>query len=179
MRVGTLFALIPMLAAACDSGPIPSGEIVTATLKACGETGRMLPERVQYWRQSIEHQPVPPPVRPGWEASVSSMLLEYPGVLLTVHVSRQATVVRDRTLGQTRGISVEPWRETDRDEHVYSVEFGTDCELYPVGLSGTFYLSHMGGSGLPPEHLAAFLGVKQLMRVPSPFRGIEPPEVPK
>jgi hypothetical protein len=115
------------------------------------------------------------PFRQGWENEIDDMLRNHPGVLVQVEVSESAWIHKHcKSEMVPAEITVGPWEKTDGTKWLFSNEYGPACQNYPLGKSGYFLETDMdrriGTPGsMPPHHLADFLGVDCLLRMPRIF----------
>ena len=176
MRKGLTFPFLIGLVtlSGCDSGDLPQGRLVLAELVSCSSVQDLVSQRAQYWSDEVQRPQLVGQERAAWQDSIPLMIKNHPGVVLHVAISWYAEINVYRKFGRSEQITVGEWKERAESGKVFSNEYGGNCESYPLGSRAYFLLGSMGRDGTPPTHLADFLGVEELSRIPQVFTNYLP-----
>jgi len=153
----------------CETGDLPQGRLVQATLVSCEPADALIDKQSAYWTERLQNPLAMGHERTGWKEAVPTLLKNYPGVVLHVQLASQAYISVYLNRGRAEHITVEEWRDVAESSKVFSSEFGGDCSNYPIGSTGYFLLGGSGSNEIPPDDLAGFLDIERLSRVPAVF----------
>ena len=168
--LSTVLSVLAVAISGCSSGPVQVGKLVLARVMACSRPNDEFDKRLAYWRQVVESGHILLAISPSWERDAQDLLRKNSGVLLDLEIQGSATVRLDRELGKPKEIRVDSWRSERSSERVLVETLGTECSRIRFGESGYDFLTRMGSVGVPPDRLADFLGVKELLPMPDFFK---------
>lgn len=164
--------LIAGLAAAvlsCETGSVPQGRLVRASVVRCRPVDQLLEERIRYWREEVSRLASTAIVDPTWESRLPELLEEHQGVLVDVQIEAEARIDGDRSFGEPGALRVRPWRAASERSPAFVSYKGDHCSTYEGSGSTYFLETDMGRDRYPPRHLADFLGVPVLLPVSGIF----------
>lgn len=170
LRWRDIAILTSFVVLSCDSGPIPFARLIQGTITDCTDTTERIVSRREYWVRVLEGEPQFAPVTSNWQERAATLQERFPGVLVQVRVSRVADIVLERTRSRAEGIHVEKWHDGRAQlEWFFTADLGSVCGLVKFSPEDVLVAVAMPEGGLPPEHIAPFLGVDQLSRSPKLF----------
>ncbi len=155
--------------ASCDSGTIRFARLIRGAVTECSAIDSRIEDRIAYWEQQ-------PNVREResgslhWQDEARDLPKKFPGLLVKVRESSVADIQVERTMGRAESIRVAKWRSVgSNEEWFFTTALGCNCGTVTFSDGEILLAASMPFATVPPNTLAAFLGVDELSRAPRVF----------
>jgi hypothetical protein len=155
LLLGTLYVCLPQ--------PAPHGLLIQGTLARCQSPAEVAPEGIRYWQGRIAGAPWAK-VRDGWQNELPDLIAREPGVVLTVNVERENTIVRHRKPWNDGTIDATGWRSSTETQRYFASYAGASCADYAIGLPVLFVGYGQSSSAWPPDDLPGMLHLARIER---------------
>jgi hypothetical protein len=153
----------------CVPSPRLRATVVEGELRSCVSAGSMRDATVDRLNALAAARPVPEHV--AWAETFDQELAAKPGVVIDVHVHRDAQLLEKQARWNRGTLLARPWRDDDRDERYFSSDPGPDCSAYPPASRSAFVVT--GNTGIwRPSGLAEMLDLKVAAPLPAEYANL-------
>lgn len=168
LGLGTLWFCLPQ--------PAVLGYVIDATVAECARPADLAKDALARWQAAVARATwVTPPA--DWQQRALGNLDRDPGVVLTLHVERRATIRQHRKPWDFGRMDAAPWLPTTQPERYYADDEGGSCAAY-LARPRQLYLPHAISPGnpnepakvWPPVDTTGFLSLLALGGVPETYR---------
>lgn len=164
LLVGTLYFCLPL--------PAIHGYLIRGTLVRCQPPAELGAEGIRYWEGRIAAAPWAK-VRDGWQRELPEMIAHEPGVVLTIDVQRESTVVRHRKPWNAGRIEALTWHAKSGQQRYFANYAGASCAEYSAALPMLFVPYGQYSSSWPPDDLPGLLHLARIERAAQRYRKME------
>lgn len=141
----------------CLPEPKVLAYIVDGAVTRCNKPSERMEQAIKDWEQRVANFTSSKP-RDGWKEDTARMLREE-GVVLTVNITRQASLLEHRKPWDFSRVTVSSWT-TKPDSRPYFARFaGSDCGAYDKVEFPLYVATGQGSGTWPPSELSNFLNL--------------------
>lgn len=162
----------------CLPSPKVLSHIIEAEVARCDRASQMAPESLAVWQDAANRATcVTPPA--DWQSIALRNADHASGVVLTMKVTRRATIYEHRKPWNHGHRTASAWQTVHSSERYYASEFGHDCDHYlsqPTALYMPYVRKTTASSDAhtvwPPTDVTSFLRLMELGPVPHEYRDL-------
>jgi len=141
----------------CVPAPHLRATVVDGEVRSCVPAGSLRDTTVDRLNRLAAARPVPEQV--AWAEKFDQELASRPGVVIGVHVHRDAQLFEKQARWNRGTMFARPWRDGENDENYFASAPGTECSGYPTGSRSMFVVT--GNIGIwRPYGIAEMLDLK-------------------
>lgn len=171
-KTASLFALCGIGGIAvlyfCLPEPKVLAYIVDGSVTACNKPSERMEQAIKDWEQRVANFTSSKP-REGWKEDTQRMLREA-GVVLTVDVARQATLLEHRKPWDFGRIAASSWIAKPESRPYFARFADSECSAYDKVEFPLYVATGQGSSTWPPSELSNFLNLAVIEPVPARYR---------
>jgi len=153
----------------CIPSPRFRAAVVDGEVRSCVPAGSLRDATVDRLNRLAAARPVPEQV--AWAESFDKELASRPGVVIGVHVYRDALVFEKQARWNRGTLFAQPWHGDEKDERYFAGEPGTQCADHPIGARSMFVVT--GNIGIwRPYGIAEMLDLKSAAPLPVEYEDL-------
>ena len=153
----------------CVPSPRLRATVVDGEVHSCVSAGSLRDATVDRLNRLAASRPVPEQV--AWAEKFDKELATMPGVVIDVHVQRDAQVYETQARWNRGTLVARPWRDGERDERYFASDAGAQCPDYPPGSRSTFAVTGNTGTWRP-YGIAEMLDLKVAAPLPEDYANL-------
>jgi uncharacterized membrane protein YeaQ/YmgE (transglycosylase-associated protein family) len=163
----TIVALVTLYF--CVPSPRLHATVVEGEVRSCVPAESLRAETVDRLNRLAAARPVPEQV--AWAKKFDEELTAKPGVVIGVHVYRDAQLYEKQARWNRGRMVARPWRDGEKDERYFASDPGSECADYPLGSRSKFVVS--GNIGIwRPYGIAEMLDLKVAAPLPVDYANL-------
>ena len=159
LGIGTLVSVLPE--------PAYRASLIEFDVVRCDAPAALKAEAIEHWDKRVAAVTWAPP-RPGWKESFDGLATGDPGVVLTVKITRVASVLENRRPWNKGTFVAGAGRQELPDRYFLR---GASCAALPAGARGPWITKDEPSKAWPPETLTGLLHVLTLEPAPPAYAG--------
>ena len=147
----------------CVPAPRLRATVVDGEVRSCVTAGSLRDATVDRLNRLAAARPVPEQV--AWAEKFDKEFAAKPGVVIDVHVYRDAQLYEKQARWNRGMMFARPWRDGEKDERYFASDPGPECLDYPLGSRSMFVVT--GNLGIwRPYGIAEMLDLKSAAPLP-------------
>jgi uncharacterized membrane protein YeaQ/YmgE (transglycosylase-associated protein family) len=143
--------------------------VVDAELRSCVAAETLRAGTVDRLSELAAARPVPEHVQ--WNEMFDQELAAKPGIVIDVHVFRDARVYEKQARWNKGAMFATSWHDDGKDERYFGVEQDSDCAKFPAGSRSILMVTGITGTWRP-YGIAEMLGLRTAAPLPEDYAGL-------
>jgi len=153
----------------CVPSPRLHATVVDGEVRSCVPAGSLRNATVDRLNRLAAARPVPEQV--AWAEKVDKEFATKPGVVIDVHVYRNAQLFEKQAPWNRGALVARPWRDEETDERYFASDSGPECPDYPPDSRSMFAVT--GNIGIwRPYGIAEMLDLKSAAPLPAEYANL-------
>ena len=153
----------------CVPSPRLRATAVEGEVRSCVPAGSLRDATVERLNRLAAARPVPEQI--AWAEKFDQELATKPGIVIDVHVRRDAQVYEKQARWNRGTLFARPWRDGERDERYFASDPAAQCPDYPPGSRSMFAVT--GNLGIwRPYGIAEMLDLKVAAPLPAEYANL-------
>jgi hypothetical protein len=153
----------------CVPSPRLRATVVDGEVRSCVPAGSLRDSTVDRLNRLAAERPVPE--QDAWAEKFDKELALKPGVVVGVHVNRDAQLFENQARWNRGVLFARPWRDGEEDERYFAGDGGNECSDYPIGSRSMFVVT--GNIGIwRPYGIAEMLDLKAAGPLPAEYENL-------
>jgi len=153
----------------CIPSPRLRATVVEGEVRSCVSAGSLRDATVDRLNRLAAARPVPEQV--AWAEKFDQELASKPGVVIGVHVYRDAELFENQTRWNRGVLFARAWHDGEKDERYFAGDSATECQDYPLGSRSMLVVT--GNVGIwRPYGIAEMLDLKVAAPLPGEYENL-------